>query len=624
MDPLTHPTLTDAPPTHPPVPSTADEAAAPAAPKPFATGDRVDDFDLLALLGEGQFAKVFLARQRTMQRLVALKVSAARGAEAQTLARLDHPNIVRVYDQRTVPDLGVLLVYMPFLAGGTLHDVLTRAKSTPPTERTGRTLLEAVDAALDRRGLIPPAESAARRGWADKGWPAAVCTLGAKLAAALDYAHRQGVLHRDVKPANVLLTSEGEPLLADFNVGSCATLDAAGPAATFGGSLAYMAAEHLDAFNPAHPRSADTLDGRADLFSLAVTLWELVTGGRPFGSGDLGPDWKVALTALADRRRAGPTQEAVAAFPDAVPGFRDVLLRCLDADPDRRPATAGEMARELDLCLRPATRALVRPARSRWRSFVVRHPYLAIYPPGLAPNVLASLFNIEHNRHIIATWGGDAVTVFPKLIQVVNGVFFPVGIALFGWAMWPVARTLRRLRAGEPVAAADLGRARRWALRLGGLTAWVCVGCWAVAGVIWPVALAAIVGPHQQPGQHFHFVASLAVCGMIAAAYPYFIITFLSVRALYPALLGPGGPDPEDGPALARVGKELNVYRGLATAVPFVAIALLAWRGVENATFAMAGLSVAGLAGTALAFVLEGRTRADLAALADIPGSPSR
>jgi hypothetical protein len=68
------------------------------APVEVAPGDRLDDFDLLALLGEGQFAKVFLARQRSMQRLVALKVSAARGAEAQTLAQLDHPHIVRVYD----------------------------------------------------------------------------------------------------------------------------------------------------------------------------------------------------------------------------------------------------------------------------------------------------------------------------------------------------------------------------------------------------------------------------------------------------------------------------------------------------------------------------------------------
>ena len=604
---------------------TTSEMTAARDPKGFAPGDRVDDFDLIALLGEGQFAKVFLARQRTMQRLVALKVSAARGAEAQTLAQLDHPNIVRVYDQRTVPDLGVLLVYMPFLAGGTLHGVLDKAKAVPATGRSGKMLLDAVDASLDRRGLLPPSESAARHTWAGRTWPETVCALGAKLAAALDYAHRQGVLHRDIKPANVLLTAEGEPLLADFNVGSCSTLEEAGPCSSFGGSLGYMAAEHLDAFHPDHPRSADSLDGRADLFGLAVTLWELVTGSRPFGPEAIRPDLRATLTALAEQRRAGPTPEAVAGFPDTVPGFRDVLVRCLDPDPDRRPATGGEMARELELCLRPATRALVRPAPSRWRRLVLRHPVLTIYPPGLAPNIVASLFNIIHNKEIIHTWGEGARAAFPQLIQVVNGVFFPIGMTLFGVLLWPIARTLWRLRHGVPVDADTLGRVRRRALRLGGLTAWVCVGCWVTAGVAWPVSLYLMVGPHPQPGEYLHFVASLAVCGLIAAAYPYFIITFLAVRVLYPALLGPAGPDPSDGPALARVGKELGVFRLLATLVPLAAVMLLALRGMsDDAALATAGLSVAGLVGTLLAFGLEGRTRADLAALAEIPKAGGR
>ncbi|MBX9624711.1 MAG: serine/threonine protein kinase, partial [Gemmataceae bacterium] len=310
-------------------------------PAGFDAGDRVDEFDLLALLGEGQFARVFLARQRGMQRLVALKVSADRGAEAETLAQLDHPHIVRVYDQRAVPGRGVRLVYMPYLPGGTLHEVVAHAKAVPADRRSGRTLLEAVDAALERRGETPPAASAAREVWAGRSWAGAVCAVGAKLAAALDHAHRHDVLHRDVKPANVLLTAEAEPLLADFNVGCCSKLDGAGPAAFFGGSLGYMAPEHLEAFDPAHPRPAESLDGRADVFGLAVTLWELATGSRPFGPEAFTGNWPTVLAALAERRRAGPDPTAVAAFPAGLPGLREVLLRCLDPDPDRRPATAG-------------------------------------------------------------------------------------------------------------------------------------------------------------------------------------------------------------------------------------------------------------------------------------------
>src|SRR5579872_331831 len=213
-------------------------------------GEKIDDFDLITQLGEGQYAKVFLARQRSMQRLVALKVSAAEGAEAQTLAQLDHPHGVRVYDQRILKEQGVQLVYMAYLPGGTLLDVLALVRKVPIAQRTGRTLLEAIDAVLLRRGEIPPHASPVRQQWAERDWPTTVCALGAKLAAALDYAHRRGVLHRDVKPANVLLAADGEPLLADFNVGCCTKLDGAGPVALFGGSLAYMSLEHLEAFDP--------------------------------------------------------------------------------------------------------------------------------------------------------------------------------------------------------------------------------------------------------------------------------------------------------------------------------------------------------------------------------------
>src|SRR6202035_5658991 len=89
-------------------------------------GDRLDDFYLLTRLGSGAFATVFLARQQSMQRLVALKVSASRGAEPQTLAQLDHPSIVRVFDQRQLPEAGLSLMYMQYVAGGTLQQVIAR------------------------------------------------------------------------------------------------------------------------------------------------------------------------------------------------------------------------------------------------------------------------------------------------------------------------------------------------------------------------------------------------------------------------------------------------------------------------------------------------------------------
>ena len=500
---------------------------------------------------------------------------------------------------------------MTYWPGGTLLDVLDQVRLPPVAGRSGKTLLAAVDAALERRGEVPPHTSSVRAAWAARSWPATVCALGTRLAGGLDYAHQRGVLHRDVKPPNVLLTAEGEPLLADFNVGSCSKLDGAGPAAFFGGTLAYMAPEHLEAFDPDHPRPPESLDGRADVYGLAVTLWELTTGDRPFGAEQLRESWPGTLTDLATGRRNGPTMSAVADFPVGdVPGFRETLVRCLAGDPADRPATAGEMARELELCLRPATRVWSGQLRVAGGRSVVRYPLMGSSDRA-RPEHLASLFNIEYNSaEIIAHWP-NAAEPFHQLVPIVSGIFFPLGLLLLGLWIWPAIRGLSRDRKDV--------RARHASLRLGARTAIMCVASWAVAGVIWPVVVraAAHEPPPEGPGAYVHFLLSLIVCGLIAAAYPYFFVTYLAVRAIYPAYLGPAGPVAEDRPILGLVERELGRYRTVAAAVPLFAVALLASGGVAE-PYAVAALSVAGLAGTLFAFVLESRIRADLTALTEL------
>jgi serine/threonine protein kinase len=603
-----------------PAPTTA--LFRPEAARPLQAGDRLDDFDLLTQLGRGAFAQVFLARQRSMQRLVALKVSADRGAEATTLAQLDHPHVVRVYDVRVLGDRGLQLLYMKYLPGGTLDDVLGHVRDLTPGRRDGRAYLAAVDAVLERRGESPPAGSALRGRLAGLGWPAVVCWVGARLAQALDYAHRQGVLHRDIKPANVLLTAEGSPCLADFNVGCCSKLDGAGPAALFGGSLAYMSPEQIEALDPHHPRSPDSVDGRSDVFALGVTLWELLTGARPFAGEELRPDWGETLAALAERRRAGLPPGADAALPPGCPpGLSEVLHTCLAEDPDRRYATAGELAVALELCLRPR----LAPAARGWRAWARRHPVLTLLPLGAVPNVVASLFNIAYNRGAIIDRLAETVNpayadAFRELILAINGVFFPAGLGLFAALAWPAVRALGRREAGEWLAPEEAARARRLCLRLGEIVAYICVGAWLVAGVLWPLSLDVTVG--RMPARdHLHLLASLALCGLIAAAYPFFLVTAAAVRLFYPALLLAGPPDAADGPALARLGGLLGRFLVMAAAVPLLGIALLALGGVSD-SWPLSILSLSGLAGLVLAYRLERATRADLEALAQVAAPP--
>ena len=387
-----------------------------------------------------------------------------------------------------------------------------------------------------------------------------------------------------------------------------------------------MSAEHLEAFNPEHPRQADSLDGRADVFGLAVTLWEVLTGDRPFGAeqmrgrlaGDACRPW---------RRSGGPGRSPAVAAACPTGTCRASAKSCCAASiptADRRPATAGEMARELELCLHPATHALVRPAPGGWRAFVRRHPLLTIYPVGLAPNAVASVFNIVYNRsEIVGRWIKDP-DVFDKISMAVNGIFFPLGMLFFALIIQPVLRGLKRIRNQEAIDPAELGVRRQWALRQGSLTTALCVSFWVVAGLMFPVTLRLVAGPPPLgEGVYLHFLLSLVICGLIAGTYPYFLITFVAVRVLYPALLDPGAPTDSDLRALRRVARDLSRYLAIAVAIPFLAVGLLAYLGLENrmAASAVAVLSVAGLAGTALSFYLESRTRADLAALAAVPGA---
>jgi len=245
-------------------------------------GQRLDDFDLLIELGRGAFARVFLARQLSLQRLVAVKISENHGHEPQTLAQLDHDYIVRIFDQRILHDQNWRLLYMQYLPGGTLLDLgrVAFAGERPPD--SGQALLDAVDGALESRGESRPTESSTRAELATLSWPETVAWLGKRLATALHYANSRGVLHRDVKLANVLLARDGTPKLADFNISFARNVSGASPFEYFGGSLSYMSPEQLMASLPGHTAEAADLDTRSDIYSLAVVLWELLTSMKPF------------------------------------------------------------------------------------------------------------------------------------------------------------------------------------------------------------------------------------------------------------------------------------------------------------------------------------------------------
>ena len=585
-------------------------------------GETVDDFQLLTALGEGAFGAVYLALQRSMQRLVALKVTADRGSEPQTLAQLDHEHIVRVYDQRRLADRGLRLMYMQFAAGGTLQAVIERLRNLPPRDRNGSDFVDAVHAVLRARGEAPPTDSPTYERLRGLSWPEVVCWIGARLARALDYAHAAGVLHRDVKPANVLLTAEGSPKLADFNISFSSKLDGATPTAYFGGSLAYMSPEQLEACSPAHERTPDTLDGRTDLYSLGIVLWELLCGARPFEDERVDRSWSVTLEQMIRRRSTGVTSQMAATLRRCdAPGLERILTRALAPRAEDRYASGDELARDLEVCLHPETCRLLFPAPGGWRSLVRAHPGATIVALTVLPNAVGGVINYCYNHGEIVLKLDGAEPIFQFVQKTINLTLFPLGVLVGVVRCRAFARCFTRPGLLAALPDEELVELRRRAYRTGHEAAMIGLTLWVFAGILYPTAMH--LGLGEVPIETYvHFFTSLLLCGLIAAAYPFLFITFVVFRALLPPLVRLSTMDRVDRRRLEDVRKLSWTYLALAAMVPMTAVAMLTLSH-SAAQWASAGAVGLGIAGFAAASAIVRRLQSDVDALKPTTAGPA-
>jgi serine/threonine-protein kinase len=259
-----------------------------------ATGGR---YAVLRRLGSGGMASVFLARHALLDTPLALKVLHRHLArdpemrtrfrrEAEAAARLQHPNVCPILDYGWSGSIEYLV--MPYLAGGSLADLMT-----------GRRLV--------------PAERAA--------------SVAAQAALGLDYAHRRGVVHRDVKPDNVLFDGEGHAVVTDFGIATArfhARMTATGRAM---GTPHYMSPEQA---------MGKLLDGRSDVYAIGVLLYEMLGGDPPFDGAD---SYAVGYKHVHE----APVPLEVAA-PGTPPALAAIVMRCLSKSADERYQRAGDLA----------------------------------------------------------------------------------------------------------------------------------------------------------------------------------------------------------------------------------------------------------------------------------------
>ncbi len=275
------------------------------------TGQKLGPYEIISPAGVGGMGEVYKARDTRLDRTVALKVLPAvtQGnadlrqrfeREARAISSLTHPNICTLYDVGN--ENGAAFIVMEYLEGETLGDRI-------------------------RTGAIPTEE---------------LCTIGMQIADALDKAHKKGLVHRDLKPGNVMLTKNGAKLLdfglAKFQVDNGALAGATGMTmttpltgeGTILGTLQYMSPEQLE---------GKEVDARSDLFSFGAILYEMATGKRPFNGSS-----QASVIASILKEQPAPIAQLQPLTP---PLLERTIGQCLAKDPDQRWSSAGDLKRAL-------------------------------------------------------------------------------------------------------------------------------------------------------------------------------------------------------------------------------------------------------------------------------------
>jgi tetratricopeptide (TPR) repeat protein len=247
---------------------------------------------------------------------------------------------------------------MPFFGGATLAQLLEALAVQPPPRRTGQDLLDALDRVQAAVPLMAPGLGPARQALARASYVQAVCWVGACLADALQYAHERGLVHLDLKPSNVLLAADGQPMLLDFHLARGPLHpDDEGPP-WLGGTVGYMSPEQEAALKAAAQgrKVARAVDGRSDVYSLGVLLYEALGGGPVASDGKRPP-----------LNRCNP-QVSV--------GLADMVGKCLAEDASGRYPTMAALAADLrgHLADRPLAGVRNRSLRERWRKWRRRRP----------------------------------------------------------------------------------------------------------------------------------------------------------------------------------------------------------------------------------------------------------
>jgi serine/threonine-protein kinase len=313
-------------------------------------------------IARGGMAEVYLAIDESLNRQVALKALFPEFArepsfverfrrEAQAAANLNHPNIVGIYDWGQ--EAGTYFIVMEYVEGRSLRDLI---RSEGPIE------------------------------------PGRAADITAEIASALAFAHRSGVVHRDVKPGNVLITPQGHVKVTDFGIARAGASDGLTQTGSVMGTATYFSPEQAQGL---------AVDGRSDVYSLGVVLYELVCGGVPFVA-----DSPVSVAYKHVREEPVPPSQR---NTDVPPALEQIIMSALAKDPDQRYQSADDMRADLLRFRRgrPLAAAPVTAIMAEMPTTTVANPGLPAYaatttiaaPPRVPPDTNGYVPEPRRRRH---------------------------------------------------------------------------------------------------------------------------------------------------------------------------------------------------------------------------------
>ncbi len=263
-------------------------------------------YEMIKKIGNGGMATVYKATDLVLKRYVAVKILRDEfttdeefikrfETEAQSAARLTHPNIVSIFDVGV--DNGIYYIVMELIQGKTLKEIIT-----------------------EERGPLP--------------WKWSV-NVAIQIASALEMAHRNNIIHRDIKPHNIIITEDGIAKVTDFGIAKAVSNSTITAFGTTIGSVHY--------FSPEHARGGYT-DAKSDLYSLGVVMYEMVTGKVPFDA-----DTPVSVALKHMQEEPVPPIEENPSLPESI---NQIILKALKKDPMFRYQTSTEMLQDLRMALK--------------------------------------------------------------------------------------------------------------------------------------------------------------------------------------------------------------------------------------------------------------------------------